>query len=63
MIVLKHLSKTFDIDPYRLRGILRKQFGKHPRWRWESEKDPEYKAIVKFLKQHTKETLNGKGKD
>lgn len=37
MILLKHLSRQFDIDPYQLRKLLRAQ-GYEPlnrRWRWE----------------------------
>lgn len=52
-IVLKHLSRDYDVDPYQLRQMLRKKFGKHPRWKWDSEKDPELKRIRRFLSEAT----------
>lgn len=49
MIVLKHLSAEFDIDPYKLRTMLRTKFGLRRRWRWE-EDDPMLKKVREFLK-------------
>lgn len=55
MIVLKHLANEFNIDPYNLRQILRKQFGKPSsrRWRWQ-EDDPNLKATRDFLSHYLK---------
>lgn len=49
MIVLKHLAQEFDLDPYKLRKMLRPEFGYHRRWQWENDNDPELKRIRKFL--------------
>lgn len=48
-IVIKHLAQEFKLDADRLRQTLRKQFGKHKRWRWESNEDPELLKIRQFL--------------
>lgn len=46
MHTLKHLARDVDMDPYRLRMLLR-ALGLSPlvngRWKWESEEDPNYK--------------------
>lgn len=54
MIVLKHLAQEHNIDPYKLRQVLRKKWGsketgKYKTWRWEDENDPELKTIRKWL--------------
>jgi len=55
MIVLKNLARDFDMDPYRLRQLLRTQFGKRRRWRWNPD-IPEDQAALKevrdFLDKH-----------
>lgn len=45
MLTLKHLARDLDIDPYKLRCLLRRLFGKAKgrRWRWPSEDDKDYK--------------------
>lgn len=49
MIVLKHLAREFDVEPYPLRGALRKA-GLEPdekrRWRWPDKKDENYKKAA-----------------
>ena len=49
MVLLKHLAQQFSADPRRLRAQLRKKFGKHTRWKWESDNDPELIQIRKYL--------------
>ncbi len=49
MIVLKVLAREFDMDPYKLRGELRRKFGVRRRWRWDEE-DRELKKVREFLK-------------
>lgn len=57
MITLKHLSREFDIDPYRLRKILRKAFPhqSNQRWEWQPD-DKELKDIRSYLKDKTNGT-------
>lgn len=50
-IVLKDLSRRFDVDPYPMRMFLRSRFGKHARWKWESEQDPEYQQVISALSE------------
>lgn len=50
MIVLKQLAREYDIDPYKLRAILRDEFGVRRRWRWE-EDEPDLKKVRAFLKK------------
>jgi hypothetical protein len=52
MILLKHLSRDFDVEPYKLRKILRVEFGHHRRWQWENDNHPELKRVKKFLSTH-----------
>ncbi len=58
MILLKHLAREYDIDPYKLRQLLRKKFPdlKPPegyrRWRWEDPQHPDLIKIRAFLKTH-----------
>lgn len=60
MICLKHLAREFDIAPYKLRQILRKQFGKsqvphkYRRWKWDDHNDPELTTIRGFLGSRSK---------
>lgn len=50
VLVLKHLAREADIDPYALRRMLRAQFGKAPRgsWRWPS-RNKDYEAKLAFI--------------
>lgn len=50
MIVLKQLAREFDVDPYKLRMMLRTEFGVRRRWRWEEE-DQDLKKVRVFLKK------------
>lgn len=56
MIVLKHLAREFKLEPYKLRQILRKQFGRstkegtYRKWKWENDNDPELLMIRNFLR-------------
>lgn len=58
VLVLKHLAREVDIDPYKLRRILRAKYGNKGSWRWpDANKD--YEAKKKFIlqqkaKQHGK---------
>lgn len=45
MIVLKHLAKEFDMDPYPLRMKLRKHFGIRRRWRWDENNPADMKSL------------------
>jgi hypothetical protein len=51
MIVLKHLAREFNIDPFKLRRMLRDKYGdaKGRRWRWE-DSDKELVRIRSYLK-------------
>lgn len=50
MIVLKHLANEFDIQPYKLRTMLRKKFGIRRRWRWdETTEAKDLKKVREFL--------------
>jgi len=50
-MTLRHLARDVskelrrDVDPYRIRGILRMKFGRVSgrRWRWPSDTDNDYK--------------------
>lgn len=59
MICLKHLAQEFEADPRRLRAQLRKKFGKHPRWKWENEDDPELIQIRKYLSKIYGQSTSG----
>jgi hypothetical protein len=54
MIVLKKLAQQYQLDPYKLRQMLRKEFGKsdvpgrYVKWRWE-EGDPMLTKVRNFL--------------
>jgi AraC-like DNA-binding protein len=39
MIVLKDLAREFDMDPHKVRAILRDKFGepRGRRWRWDED--------------------------
>lgn len=62
MIVLKTLSREFNIEPFLLRRILRKEFGKviEKRWRWE-DNDPKLKKIRTFLRSYSSDTTKHTG--
>ncbi len=49
-VVLKNLSQKYEVDPRRLRVILRKQLGnaKGRRWRWK-EGSKELKKVEALL--------------
>lgn len=57
MITLKHLARDIgqtlqrDVDPYKVRSILRNKFGnvKGRRWRWPTTQDGDYKAKRKAV--------------
>jgi len=53
MIVLKTLSREFDIDPYKLRGLLRKWQVQtnEGRYRW-NEKDVALRKLREKLTKH-----------
>lgn len=53
MIVLKHLAQQFNIDPYTLRHILRRNryTPNNRRWKWE-ENDPQLKQIRETLSNY-----------
>lgn len=50
MITLKHLARDFDLDPYRLRMLLRSKFGKRNRWRWDPDKPDDMKDLETIKK-------------
>ncbi len=56
MIVLKHLCREFDIEPYDTRMELRKAFGKAPakRWQWD-ETIPEQAKHLEQVRDHLKQ--------
>lgn len=60
MICLKHLAREFDFAPYKLRQILRKEFGKstephkYRRWKWDDQNDPELTMIRNYLGSRSK---------
>lgn len=56
MILLKHLAREYDVDPRKLRSRLRKKFGKHSRWQWKDESDPELVNVRIFLSQSSGKT-------
>jgi hypothetical protein len=61
MIVLKHLSRDYNIEPLRLRQLLRSEFGKPKkrRWRWDEDDKRDAKQLAKiraFLKSLSKGT-------
>jgi len=47
-IVLKDLCKEFDIDPPKLRRLLRSQYGVNNKWRWEPD-SKKLKEVRKFI--------------
>lgn len=49
MIVLKHLVREFNINPHKLRQILRDKFGVKHAWRWKDENDKQYKKVRQYL--------------
>lgn len=61
MIVLKHLSQEFDVDPYPLRMQLRKVFGKRSRWRWDEANKAELIELEK-VRAHLKSWVATKKK-
>lgn len=58
-ITLKHLCREYDLDPYPLRQVLRKNMPhrKNQRWRW-SEDDPDLK-VARRLAAQMKEPKDG----
>ncbi len=60
MIVLKHLAREFDLDPYRLRQILRAHNVKttNGRYTWP-EKSKQLAKVRLLLSQHGKTTATG----
>ena len=55
MIVLKELAREFELDPYKVRMLLRTKFKRRPQqhWRWE-DNDPELKVVREVLKAHAR---------
>ena len=54
MVVLKDLAREFDMDPHKIRLILRQKMG-YPqgrRWRWE-EGDPQLEEAKKLLSKNS----------
>jgi hypothetical protein len=57
VIVLKHLSREFNIEPYRLRQFLRAKFphdkvdGKYRTYKWDNANDPELLSIKDALRR------------
>lgn len=53
MLTLKHLARTFDLDPYALRMALRAA-GMSPqlnrRWKWPDDQDTNYKEAVQVAR-------------
>jgi hypothetical protein len=51
MITLKHLAREFDLDPFKLRRMLRAEYGttETRRWRWQ-EGDVELTKVRTWLK-------------
>lgn len=62
MIVLKHLARDFDIDPYALRMKLRKHFGIRRRWRWDPDKPEDQAHLEKVRKFLTDAIADAKRK-
>lgn len=58
MIVLKNLVREFDINPHKLRQILRDKFGVKHAWRWKDENDKQYKKVRQHI-INIKEKKNG----
>lgn len=62
MLVIKHLARDFDLEPYDLRRAFR-DAGLKPdnrrRWRWEDENDKGYIA-ARAIAQKLKSKQNGK---
>lgn len=62
MIVLKHLSKEYNIEPLRLRQLLRSEFGnaiRGRRWKWNEDIKSDMKELAKirsFLDTLSKDT-------
>lgn len=61
MIVLKNLSNDYNVDPYPLRVMLRKQFGKRARWRWDENSRKEM-ADLKKIRTYLDTTVATKDK-
>ena len=53
MLVLKHLAREADVDPYKLRRMLRAKYGKAPKgsWRWQT-RNKDYESKLRFVLQH-----------
>ena len=50
-LTLKHLARTLNKDPYKLRVELRQLYGKAKgaRWQWANEQDKEYQKILRHF--------------
>jgi hypothetical protein len=60
VITLKHLAREFDIDPYKLRRMMRRQYGlsKSRRWRWQ-EGEKELNRVREWLKKEKSDPGSG----
>jgi len=63
-IVLKHLCREYDMDAFKLRKVLRKEFGKpeSKRWKWDQNNKAEAAALAKvrsFLSARTTSKSSG----
>lgn len=56
MIVLKHLANEYNLDPYKLRMMLRDKFGKRRRWRWDTA-NPQDKADLQNVEAFLKDAI------
>lgn len=53
MIVLKHLARKYDLEPYKIRVILRKKAPKSDRTRWKwAEGSPELSRVETILSDY-----------
>lgn len=63
-VLLKHLAKEYNIDPYILRRKLRPEFGyaTERRWRWDTAKKSERNHLQRVREFLDKEYRNVKAK-
>lgn len=54
MIVLKHLARAVNLTPFKTRTVLRELYGPAPgkRWKWQSEQDKKYLAVLANVRKH-----------
>lgn len=57
MITLKHLAQEFQLDPYKLRQVLRQHLPHKPnqRWQWKPT-DPQLQKAKDIAKELSDET-------